>query len=220
MLVIRCGQGAQHLADRATRYLREYECTLHHRVVEMRDVLVAMSTNRFCNFDRRHNATPQAHPHPRLSFQGRITKEDSHCQVVKGADSWRIGEARDAEQNLSNEEALCASKEPVGACIEHRDPFRTMHEKSLILSPGIEDESELAEKLVARPSELGRRNLKALENGRCLTNRAEAAWCGGRNQDQFVPFQAGRRAPTASRWLGTARGKMSAPRVADILHRR
>jgi len=39
-----------------------------------------------------------------------------------------------------------------------------VHEKSLILLPGIADEIELAEKLVARLSELGRRNLKAFGN--------------------------------------------------------
>ncbi len=174
MLVIRCSQGAQHFADRASRHLREYDgrCALHHRVVEMRDVFIAVSTNRLCDLDRRRNVTPQPRSYPRLSFQGRITEEDSHSQVVKGANPWRIGETRNAEQNFSNEEALCVSKEPIGTCIEHRDTFRTVHEKSLILFPGIVDESELAEKLVARLRELGRRNLKAFENGRCLTGRA------------------------------------------------
>jgi len=47
-----------------------------------------------------------------------------------------------------------------------------MHEERPVLFPGIVDERELAEKLVARLGELGRRNLKSFGNGRRLTNRA------------------------------------------------
>jgi hypothetical protein len=131
----------------------------------MSDVFIAVSTNGLSKLDRRRDATPEPRPYPRLSSQGWITEEDSHSQVVKGADPWRIGETRNAKQNLSNEEALGASKEPTSACIQHHDAFGTVHEKSLILFPSIVDESELAEKVVARLSELNRRNLRRLKIG-------------------------------------------------------